>query len=112
MRTPQRLNALLFATTLTLVAVVPANAQSTSVHGKVLEGALVNFDPESGTANVTPCKSCRKLVLKVTETTEIITDGKVEPFTSNTEIGGLVDTMYDARNKPVLWFRPLSVRRK
>lgn len=112
MNTHQRLKVLCLSASLVLVTVTQASAQSTSLHGKVLEGALVNFDPKSGTATVTPCRKCRKMFLKVTEATEIVLDGKAEPFTADTEIGGLVDTMYDTRDKSVLWFRPLSVRRK
>jgi len=48
------------------------------------------------------------LVLEITERTEIEVDGKTGPVTKDTEVGGLVDTMYDPRDNTVLWFRPLT----
>jgi hypothetical protein len=112
MRSPLRFAATVLLALVVGAAAVPgARAQSTAIHTKVLEGAQISYDRASGVAVVAACRECPRLTLTVTERTEIILDGRTQPFTRDTEIAGLADTMYDTRDMTVVWFRPLGMRR-
>lgn len=88
-------------------------AVAQTVTGTVIEGALVRYDRAARTASVSRCPECKALVLRVTDRTEVHTvTGARRPFTADTEIGGLVDTMYDPTDDTVIWFRPLPLSRK
>ena len=78
---------------------------------KVIEGGILNFDQSTSTATIAVCRNCRLLTLRVTDTTQIYVNGKKQPFTKDTPIGGFVDTMYTVKTKRVVWFRPLKIRR-
>jgi hypothetical protein len=78
----------------------------------IIEGAMVKVDNTHSTAIVMACATCPRMILDITESTEVFVDHKRQPYTSDVNVDGLSDTSYDPLTKAIHWFRPLPGTRQ